>query len=203
MVSGPKEGRDLGFGGAFEPVVPRAPVEQISPPRSTGTLIAKPWMIVAGALVAGVLVFGFMKLLSSAGNDIAKHNQQVFGQIDRAKNADAQLTAHTALIAAKTLFAENASYAEVNPASLSLAEPSYHYTSDASTGSKVVSLSASASQLGIAVSAGKTCFYLLDSASGGTTYGSGTGTGTGAGTSTDTDTCTGAIAIRVAKAPAW
>lgn len=191
MVRSQKEPQDLGSAGSYQPVAPRGPVEQISAPRSTGARSAKPWMIVASVLVTGVLVFGFMKLLSSAGNNIAEHNRQVVGQIENAKDADAQLTAHTAFIAAKTLFVDNVSYAGVDPAGLSLTEPGFRYTSGASTGSKVVSVSASVTQVGLAVSSGKTCWYLSDSASGGTTYGSGTGT------------CTGSMAIRVAKAPAW
>ena len=160
-------------------------------PRRSAGFSVKPWMMVAGALVAGVAVFGLMKLLSSAGTQIARHNKQVVGQIDNAKDADAQLTAHTAFITAKSSFMETDSYAGVNVASQSAAEPSFRYTTGASTGSKVVSISSSATQLGIAVSAGKTCFYLSDSVTGGTTYGSGTGA------------CTGSVAIGAANAPAW
>lgn len=194
-MSHQKESQDLGFGGSYQPVASRGPVDQITVKRSTKAQtakpwMAKPWMVVTCVVIAGVLVFGFMKLLSSAGRDIAKHNQQVVGQVDIAKGADAQLTAHSALIAARTLFVEHASYADVNPASLSLTEPSFRYTSGASTGSKVVSVSSSATQVGLAVSAGKTCFYLSDTAAG-TTYGSGTGA------------CTGSAAISVAKATAW
>jgi hypothetical protein len=191
MVRSQKEPQDLGFGGSFEPVAPPPPVELVAARPPTRNPGAKPGLIVVGALVAGVAVFGFMKLLSSAGNDIAKHNQQVVGQIDNAKDADAQLAAHTVFIAAKTLSMENASYADVNPASLAQTEPTYRYTTGPSTGSKVVSVASSATQLGLAVSTGKTCWYLSDSVTGGTAYASGTGP------------CTGALAIRLAKAPGW
>ena len=190
-VSRQKEGHDLGFGGPYRPVASVGPREQMPTRRRSAGFSVKPWMMVAGALVAGVAVFGLMKLLSSAGTQIAKHNKQVVGQIDNAKNADAQLAAHTAFITAKSLFMETDSYAGVNAASLLAGEPSFRYTTGPSTGPKMVSVSSSATQLGIAVSAGKTCFYLSDSVTGGTTYGSGTGA------------CTGSAAIGAANAPAW
>jgi hypothetical protein len=191
VVSDQKERQDLGFNSSFEPVAPRRPVEQLSVPRPTGVLGAKPWLIVVGLLVVAAAVFGLMKLLSSAGKDIAAHNSQVVGEIDHAKDSAAQVTAQTALQAAKTLFVTNASYADVSPASLSAAEPTYRYTSAPSTGQNVVSVSSSATEIGLAVSTGKMCWYLSDSETGGTKYGSGKGA------------CTGAAAIKIAKASAW
>lgn len=190
-MSRQKELEDLGFSGGYQPVAQPSPVERIVAPRNPGVVTFKPWMIVVVAVVAGAAVFGLMKLVSSAGKDIAKHNDQVIGQIDVAKDADAKLTVHTAFIAAKTLFVENVTYTDVSPASLSLAEPTFRYTTGPSTGPKVVSVFNSATQLGIAVSAGKTCWYLADSVTSGTTFGSGSGA------------CTGAVAISVAKAQSW
>ncbi|MEA2521959.1 MAG: hypothetical protein QOI81_1605 [Actinomycetota bacterium] len=187
-----KEHQDLGFGGQYEPVAPRVQADQnVGARRPDGVFSIKLWMIVVGVLVVGVGAFGFLKLLSSAGKQIASDNQDMLGQVDKAHDADAKTAAQTALIAAKTIFASDVSYKGVNPASMSQAQPGVRYTTGPSTSSTVVSVSSSATEVGIAVSAGKTCWYLLDSPDTGTTYGSGTGA------------CTGSTAMRLATSPAW
>jgi hypothetical protein len=190
MVSRQKQERDLGFGELYEPVAARREVEQIPASRSTRSFGAKQLLMVGGLLIVGVIVFGFMKFLSSAGKQIGSDNQRIVGQVDKTKDAEAKIAGHNVLTAAKTVFVSSGSYTSVDPVSLAATEPTYRYTTGPSTGADVVSVSSSATQLGIAVSAGKTCWYLSDSAAG-TTFGSGTGA------------CTGAVAIRVAKAPAW
>jgi hypothetical protein len=192
MVRTQKEHQDLGFGGQYEPVAPRVQADQnVGARRPDGVFSIKLWMIVVGVLVVGVGAFGFLKLLSSAGKQIASDNQDMLGQVDKAHDADAKTAAQTALIAAKTIFASDVSYKGVNPASMSQAQPGVRYTTGPSTSSTVVSVSSSATEVGIAVSAGKTCWYLLDSPDTGTTYGSGTGA------------CTGSTAMRLATSPAW
>ncbi|MEP7059934.1 MAG: hypothetical protein ABI828_04320 [Actinomycetota bacterium] len=184
--------RDLGFGGQYEPVTSRVQTEPIVGVRRPGSgLTVKPWMIAAGVLVVGVAVFGFMKLLSSAGKQIASDNQDMLGQVDKAHDAEAQLAARNGIIAAKTIYASDISYAGVNPASLSRTEPGIQYTSGPSTSATLVSVSATAEEVGIAVSGGKTCWYALDAGASGTTYGSGKGP------------CTGSAAMHLAKSPAW
>jgi hypothetical protein len=191
MVSRQKQAHDLGFGGSYEPVAARQEPEQIAVSRSGGGLGTKRLLIIGGLLIVGAVVFGFMKFLSSSGKEIGADNQQIIGQIDTGKDRDAQMGARNALIASKVIFVDDGSYSGVDPASLSQVEPALRYTTGPSTGATSVSVSAAANQIGIAVSAGKTCWYLVDSPGGGTKYGSGTGP------------CTGAVAIRVAKAPSW
>lgn len=193
MVSGKESDGDLGFGGAYRPA---DRVESSAPPvRTSGATRSssskKPVAIGVGILFAGLVVFGFMKMVSGAGQQVAQHNNDVLTQVDRTKDVDAQSTAHAALLAAKSIYASDASYAGADAAGLAQTEPSFQYTAGASTGSKVVSVSASAGEVGMAVSAGKTCWYLADSATGGTKYGSGTGP------------CTGAAALGIATAPSW
>jgi hypothetical protein len=191
MVSRQREGHDLGFGGSYEPVAARIEPEQVAVSRSVGSLGSKRLLILGGVLMLGALAFGFMKFLSSSGKEIGADNQQIIGQVDTGKDRDAQMGARNALIASKVIFVDDGSYSGVDPGSLAQVEPALHYTTGPSAGATSVSVSAMANQIGIAVSSGKTCWYLSDSPTKGTKYGSGTGP------------CTGAVAIRVATSPSW
>ncbi len=191
-MKGQEERADLGFGGSFEP----APPNELAPTRERGrpdgVMRIKLWMIAVGLVLAAGAIFGLMKLLSSASKQVAANTQGMISQVDQAHNVDAQTAAQTALEGAKTIYSTDVSYAGVNPASLALAQPGVRYTSGASTDSKVISVAATDTQVGIAVSSGKTCWYLLDSATAGTTYGK-----------SDSEACTGQAAMSGARSPSW
>jgi hypothetical protein len=189
MVSDHKD--DLGFTGAFEPVAPHARPDAVPEGRRPGVFVIKPWLIVGAVLVLGAALFGFMKLLSGTGKELVANNSRVIGQVDHTKDSTAQVAAQNALTAARTLILQSGSYTGVSPASLAKTEPVYRYSNGPSTNENVVSVATSATQVGLAVSAGKTCWYLAYSETGGATFGSGTGP------------CTGAVALETAKAPAW
>ena len=187
-----KERAALGFGGSFE----AAPPSELAPTRERGrpdgVLRVKLWMIGVGMVLAAGAIFGLMQLLSSASEQVVANTQGMIGQVDQAHNVDAQTAAQTALEAAKSIYSTDVSYAGVNPVGLAQAQPGVRYTSGASTDSKVISLAATDTQVGIAVSSGKTCWYLLDSATAGTTYGK-----------SDSGACTGQAAMSGARSPSW
>lgn len=186
-----QERTDLGFARSFEPAPPneRAPARERG--RPGGIVRIKLWMVAVGLVLAAGAIFGLMKLLSGASKQVAANTQGMISQIDQAHDVDAQTAAQTALEAAKAIYSTDVSYAGVNPASLAQAQPGVRYTAGVSTDPKVISVAATATQVGIAVSSGKTCWYLLDSDTAGTTYGSGHGP------------CTGAAAMTSALARAW
>ncbi len=190
-MTGQEERADLGFGGSFEPAPPNERAVPREHGRPGGVVRVKLWMIGVGLVLAAGAIFGLMQLLSSASKQVAANTQGLIGQVDQAHNVDAQTAAQTALEGAKAIYSTDVSYAGVNPASLAQAQPGVRYTAGVSTDPKVISVAATATQVGIAVSSGKTCWYLLDSDTAGTTYGSGQGP------------CTGAIAMTSANAAAW
>jgi type IV pilus assembly protein PilA len=105
------------------------------------------------------------------------------GAQNKAKDRSAQSSSRNALTNAKTLYADNGTYADANIANLASSEPSLTFQAGASTGPKVVSvLSVGAMTWYAAVlSDTKTCFYIRDSvdptfaaADRGTTYAKGT-----------------------------
>ena len=118
------------------------------------------------------------------------------GARTRAQNRAAQSSLRNALTAAKTMYTDSNSYATADSTStgLTTVEPSLQYVAagTASTGPKVVSVAASATQWsGAALSDSGTCYFIKDVSTGpGTTFGS-TGTaanctGTNAGAATVT-----------------
>jgi type IV pilus assembly protein PilA len=117
------------------------------------------------------------------------------GARTRAQNRAAQSDLRNALVAAKTMYTDNSSYALADSAATGLVtvEPSLCYvaTGTASvasgatcvtgTGAASLSVSAAATTWAAArMSASGTCYWIKDTSTGGTTYGSGTCTGTAA-----------------------
>jgi type IV pilus assembly protein PilA len=107
------------------------------------------------------------------------------GARTRAQNRAAQSSLRNALVAAKTYYTDNSSYASATDANLPSVEPSLTYKAAgvASTGPTDVSVApnGSTSWSAAALSASGTCFWIKDTAATGTTYGSGaTCTGTAA-----------------------
>jgi type IV pilus assembly protein PilA len=112
------------------------------------------------------------------------------GARTRAQNRAAQSDLRNTLVAAKTMYTDNSSYACATGAApvapctqnLSNIEPSLTYITGASTvGTPSVSVEASATDWAAArMSASNTCYGIYDSAAAGTTYASAVGTCTGA-----------------------
>ena len=110
-------------------------------------------------------------------------------------DAGAQSSVRNALAAAKTIFTDTDSYSGLTVDALSQVEPSLTYTADSSTGPDNVSVATdSAMKAAIAVMAPSgTCFYLLDDATSGTTYGS----------QDDASSCVATDAPQYATQSAW
>ena len=108
------------------------------------------------------------------------------GARQRAQDRAAQASLRNALTAAKTIYADKQSYATAEGAGLTAVEPSLTYKAKgtASTGQNDVSADGTSNTSvwgGAALSASGTCFWVKDSVSTGTTYGTGpTCTGTAA-----------------------
>ena len=94
------------------------------------------------------------------------------GAQNKAKDRSAQSSARNALTNAKTIFADNGTYADAtigttaDPGTLVLSEPSLTFVTTASTGPKVVSVIVPSSALtwySAVLSETKTCFYIRDS----------------------------------------
>jgi type IV pilus assembly protein PilA len=118
------------------------------------------------------------------------------GARTRAQNRAAQSDLRNALVAAKTMYTDNSSYALADSAAgtgLVSVEPSLCYvaagtasvaagaTCVSGSGGASLSVSAAATQWAAArMSASGTCYWIKDTATAGTTYGSGTCTGTAA-----------------------
>ena len=93
------------------------------------------------ALVAVALVgVGFLRFVSRSGHEVAQAQATVVGQIDRAKDVQAQATAHTAVQAAAAVYAESGSFADAGPAQLSAFDPSLTWVDGASSAPNIVGL---------------------------------------------------------------
>lgn len=163
---------------AIEPVA--------APPRSRRLPVSKPVLVLAAVAVVAAIGFELFQVTKSGGEALTNNVKTDLRQGDLAKDAAAKSTLSTTLTAAKEAFVESGSYANVGPSQLSATEPSLHYVpgSQPSTGTNVVSVSSTPTEFGAAVlSASGTCFYLHDTQTGGTKYGTGS-------------TCTGVAALR-------
>ena len=107
------------------------------------------------------------------------------GARKRAQDRAAQSSLRNALTAAKTMYTDSSSYAlanEVTATGLPTVEPSltYNAVGDPSTGPKMVSVSAAdAAWYGATKSDAGTCFYIKETAAGGTKFAKGTTACTG------------------------
>jgi len=116
------------------------------------------------------------------------------GARTRAQDRAAQASLRNALVAAKSIYTDTQSYATAEGAGLTAVEPSLTYKAKgtASTGPNDISADGTSNTsqwAGAALSASGTCFWIKDSVSTGTTYGTGA-------------TCTG-TAARAAAGTKW
>jgi hypothetical protein len=136
-------------------------------------------LLVVGGIVVVVAIAGFLTMTKNGGEQIAAGEQTAVSQIGAANDVDAKMTAQQTAVAVQQLYAEQGSFDAITPGALHNFEPSSSYTGGASTGPHVVSVSSSASGVGLAVrSVSGTCFFEHFSTSG-LTYGTGTSTCTG------------------------
>jgi hypothetical protein len=146
------------------------------------------WLVVAGIVVA-VAIAGFMTFVKGGGEQIAAGERTAVSQVGAADDVQAKMTVQQTASAVQQLYAEQGSFDAITPGVLYNFEPASSYTGGASTGPNVVSVSSSASGVGLAVrSASGTCFFEHFAMSG-VTFGTGT-------------TCTGNAAMS-ASAPGW
>jgi hypothetical protein len=147
--------------------------ERSSTERSAPRL-GKPVMVAAGLALAVALVFGLFQVVKSGGEVVADTTAADLHQADAARDADAQTAVRNAEAAARAAFTDSNSYAGVTPLVLSKIEPSFQYISGASTGSSVVSVATTPTDVGLAVMSGSgTCFYVHLTEAGADAYGSG------------------------------
>jgi hypothetical protein len=155
--------------GKRQHVVPEQPRAERSDPK-----LGKPVMVAVGLALAAVLVFGLFQVVKSGGDAVADTTAADLHQADAARDAEAQTAVRNAVVAAKVAFTDSNSYAGVTPVVLSKIEPSFQYISGASTGSSVVSVATTPTDLGLAVMSGSgTCFYVHLSDAGADAFGSG------------------------------
>jgi type IV pilus assembly protein PilA len=95
------------------------------------------------------------------------------GARTRAQNRAAQSDLRNALVAAKTLYTDNSSYAGATAAGLPAVEPSLNYVAGAATGTSVGVIAAPSATDWAAsrLSASGICFYISDTSTAGTKYG--------------------------------
>jgi hypothetical protein len=129
---------------------------QLPPVRFNSRLM----LAVVGLLVAGVAIFGFMRFIGNAGDEVADAQATVVGQIDSAHDVEAQASLQRASIAGEALAAQGpGGYADVTPEALEQFEPSLSFTAGPSTGPTVVSIAWNdAGFAAAALSTSGTCF---------------------------------------------
>ena len=94
------------------------------------------------------------------------------GARTRAQNRAAQSDLRNALVAAKTIYTDNSSYAGATSGAVAGVEPSLTFVTGAATGTQVGVAAISATQWAAArLSASGVCFYISDSSTVGTRYG--------------------------------
>jgi hypothetical protein len=143
-------------------------------------------LVVALVLAGGYAVFA---VLRDGGEVASQAAQDAVGQIDVARDAEAQVTLTRVAVAAQTVMAqsETGSPADVTAEVLGQTEPAFTYTTEASSGPEVVSVAAGADGWSAAVrSASGSCLWLRIDPSGTQTFGSGSPcTGTAAAAAAD------------------
>jgi hypothetical protein len=158
-------------------------------PRSGGSFDLRIVWLAVGLAVAAMLAFVFLRGAGEAGERIAEAESNTVAQVDRAQDAAAQASITRAVIVARTVYAEQGTFAS-DPATLSAFEPSIDFTAGESTGPTSIAYRANASAVGVAVrSESGTCWWAKAEGTGTTAYGSG-------------GTCTGQAAL-AASDPSW
>ena len=116
--------------------------------------------------LAALLAFGLFKVVKGGGEAVTSNEKTDLKQVDATHDREAQSTVRNALVAAKVAFVDGDTYATVTVQALSAIEPSLRFVPGASTGPEVVSVAASADEVGLAVlSKSGTCFYIHASVS--------------------------------------
>jgi hypothetical protein len=147
--------------------------------------------VVGGLLAVAAMIFVFLNFMSKSGHEVADTQATVIQQVDHTRDVQAKQNLENALVAARQYFNENASYQGLTPAALAGVEPSLQYTDGPSPSVNVVSVAVTTDATALAIQAPSgTCFYVKDSATAGSTFGSGT-------------TCTGQAAMAGATATSW
>jgi hypothetical protein len=164
------------------------PREQKSAPSAATGSFQRSRLVLGGfaLVVVGLLVWGFLHFMGSAGNEVAADQQRVVDQVGNAQDVQAQLTGTQAVQGVQMLHAQGGSFAAVTPEALKAFEPAFTYSEQASTSANAVSVASSGQGVGLAVlSASGTCLYAHVDASG-VQYGTGsTCTGTAAMSASD------------------
>jgi hypothetical protein len=186
----------FGFG---EPAPRQAHVDERSPsmpPSTSGSVRGRTVLIVLGAVLVVAGAVAVLAVLRAGGETVADTQRAAVGQIDAANDVQAEATLQRAATAARSLVAQTAGdatssgFEAASPEALAAFEPSFAYTTQASTSPSVVSVAATPSSWSAATaSASGTCLWIRLEADGATSYGSGS-------------SCTGAAAAP-ASAVAW
>ena len=151
--------------------------------------------LAVGLLVAAVLLAGWLvasAVLRDGADAAAGSTTTAVGGIDVARDAEAQVTLSRVAVAAQTVMAQAATGSPdaATAEALRAAEPVFTYTTDASTGSEIVSVAATPASWSAAVlSSSGSCLWIRIDAAGAQTFGAGM-------------PCTGAAAA-AASATSW
>jgi hypothetical protein len=192
LILGPFRVDTSGVDGGFnfgEPAKRPAKLGGPRGPRSGGSFDVRIVWVAAGLAVAAMLAFVFLRGAGEAGERIADARSDTVAQVDRAQDVAAQASIARALTVARTLYAEQGTFA-ADQATLTAFDPSIHFISGASTGPTSIAYRADGSSFGVAVrSASGTCWWAKAGGNGTTAYGSG-------------GTCTGQAAL-AASDPSW
>jgi hypothetical protein len=170
----------FGFG---EPAPRRGHVDERPPPTPTSRSRGIRGGTVLIALVAVLVVAGIVAVLSvmrAGGETVADAQRTAVGQIDAANDVQAETTLRQAVVAARSLIAQaegdatSPGFEAASPEALAAFEPSFAYTTQASTSPSVVSVAATPSSWSAAAaSVSGTCLWIRLDADGATSYGSG------------------------------
>lgn len=157
--------------------------------RGTAGFDARILFLVVGLILTAIVIFVVLRATGEAGTRVADARSETVLAIDRASDAAAQGTLGSAVVIARTAFAEQGSFPS-DPAALTAFDPSVRFTAGASTGPTSISMRTDDAAFAAAVrSDSGTCWWARLDAAGAATYGSG-------------DTCTGQAAM-AADAPSW
>lgn len=134
-----------------------------------------PLVVIAVAVaVAATLGGAALLVMKRGGEAAAEANERAIGTIDRASDVHAQASLQTASRAALAVHAETGSLVGATPEALAGMDPSVTFTSAASTGPTIVSVSVGGETWGAAaLSASGSCQWVRLDPSGVISYGSG------------------------------
>ncbi|HET9672915.1 MAG TPA: hypothetical protein VFQ40_08735 [Actinomycetota bacterium] len=181
--------RDDRFNFGF-PARRPARLGQPHPPRATTAFGPHHLLLAVGLGAAALVLFVVLRGAGRAGEEVGEARSETMVALDRANDAAAQATLGSAVVIARTAWAERGAF-PTDPAGLSAFDASVRFTAGPSSGPTSVGMSVVDDEVFAAAvrSASGTCWWVKLNTSGGTTYGSG-------------GTCTGDAAM-AADAPSW